>query len=320
MSGYYAEWLWRVALMLDGYYAEWLRWLTCCIDLRRAFSVAGTWILGKRRQFYPVHTSSAHGRLRARVDYFQRKPSELGGMTWAVWRVFGREPWRVFGRESWRELGRESWRVLGLCWMAIMLSGYLMHPEHRWEGSQNLSVPIYVQPYRRFSALPAVLSPIGSVAEDPLPNWPTPFPHALAGEDSGAHSLDRYHYRHIQVSSTLLCQASSPRSPIFLLRLLRLYRPGLAALWPWAVRLLGSSTLLCQASSHRSPIFLLHLLRLYRPGLAALWAWAVRSQTMGTASEPRLYFWIAKIASSSYWLCVLLSESARSGRRRGCIY
>ena len=266
--------------MLDGYYAGWLRWLTCCIDLRRAFSVAGTWILGKRRQFYPVHTSSAHGRLRARVDYFQRKPSELGGMTWAVWRVFGREPWRVFGRESWRELGRESWRVLGLCWMAIMLSGYLMHPEHRWEGSQNLSVPIYVQPYRRFSALPAVLSPIGSVAEDPLPNWPTPFPHALAGEDSGAHSLDRYHYRHIQVSSTLLCQASSPRSPIFLLRLLRLYRPG----------------------------------------LAALWAWAVRSQTMGTASEPRLYFWIAKIASSSYWLCVLLSESARSGRRRGCIY
>ena len=181
----------------------------------------------------------------------------------------------------------------------------------------RLSKPIC---FHLCSALSAVLSPIDDVAENSLSNWSTPFSHALAEKDSDAHSLDRYHYRHIQVFSTLLCQASSHRSSIFLLHLLRLYRSELIALWPWAVHLLGFSTLLCQASSHRSPIFLLRLLRLYRSELTALWPWAVRSQTMRTASKPRLYFWIAKIASSSYWLCVLLSESARSERRRGCIY
>jgi len=142
-----------VTLMLNDDYAEWLRWLTCCIDLRRAFSIADTWILEKRRQFYSMHTSSTHDHLRARVDYFQRKSSELDGMTWAVWRVFDRESWRMFGRKPWRELDRKSWRVLELCWMTIMLSDYLMHSEHRWEDSQNLSVFIYVQLYQQCSAL-----------------------------------------------------------------------------------------------------------------------------------------------------------------------
>ncbi len=205
-----------------------------------------------------------------------------------------------------------------------------------------------------------MLSSINDVAENSLSNWSTSFFHVLTEKDSDAHSLDRYHYWHIQVFSTLLCQVSFPRSPIFLLRLLRLYRSGLIALWswavhlhdfstllcqvsfswssifllrllhlyrsklialwPWAVHLLDFSTLLCQVSFHRSSIFLLHLLRLYHSELIALWAWAVHSQTMRTASKSRLYFWIAKIASSSYWLCVLLSENAHSERRRECIY
>ncbi len=170
------------------------------------------------------------------------------------------------------------------------------------------------------SALSAVLSSINDVAENSLSNWSTSFSHALAEKDSDAHSLDRYHYQHIQVFSILLCQVSSHRSSIFLLHLLRLYRSELIALWSWAVHLLDFSTLLCQVSFHRSSIFLLRLLRLYHSELIALWSWAVHSQTMKTASKSQLYFWIAKIASSSYWLCVLLSESARSERRQECIY
>ncbi len=117
------------------------------------FSFVDTWILEKRRQFYSMHTSSTHDRLQVRVDYFQRKSSELDGMIWVVWRVFGRESWRMFNRKSWRKLDRESWRVLELCWMTIMLSDYLMHPKHRWKDSQNLSVLIYVQLYQQCSVL-----------------------------------------------------------------------------------------------------------------------------------------------------------------------
>ncbi len=60
MSDFYAEWLWQVTFMLNDYYAEWLRWLTCCINLRWAFSFINTWILEKRRQFYLMHTSLMH--------------------------------------------------------------------------------------------------------------------------------------------------------------------------------------------------------------------------------------------------------------------
>ncbi len=76
LSDYYAEWLWWVTLMLNDYYAEWLRWLTCCIDLRQAFSIADTWILEKRRQFYSMHTSSTHDHLQTQVNCFQRKSSD----------------------------------------------------------------------------------------------------------------------------------------------------------------------------------------------------------------------------------------------------
>ena len=117
------------------------------------FSFIDTWILEKRRQFYSMHTSSTHDHLRAWVNYFQRKSSELDDMIWVVWRVFGWKSWRVFDRESWRELDRKSWRVLKLCWMTIMLSDYLMHSKHRWKDFQNLSVFIYVQLYQQCSAL-----------------------------------------------------------------------------------------------------------------------------------------------------------------------
>ena len=110
-----------------------------------------------------------------------------------------------------------------------------------------------------------MLSFINNVAENSLSNWSTSFSHALVEKDSDAHSLDQYHYWHIQVFSTLLCQVSFFRSLIFLLRLLRLY---------------------CSE-------------------LIMLWSWAVCSQTMKTAWESWLYFWIAKIASSSYWKCKL---------------
>ncbi len=186
----------------------------------------------------------------------------------------------MFDWKSWRELDRKSWRMLKLCWMIIMLSDYLMHLKHRWKDFQNLSVFIYVQFYQRFSALSAMLSSINNVAENSLLNWSTSFLHALIEKDSDVHSLDQYYYQHIQVFSTLLCQ-------VFF---------------------------------HWSSIFLLHLLRLYHSELIILWAWAVHSQTMKTALKSWLYFWIAKITSSFYWLCVLLSESICSERHQECIY
>ncbi len=47
-----------------------------------------------------------------------------------------------------------------------------------------------------------------------------------------------------------------------------------------------------------------------RSELIALWTRTVCAQTMKTALKSRLYFWIAKIASSSYWLCVIRSRVA----------
>ncbi len=52
--------------------------------------------------------------------------------------------------------------------------------------------------------------------------------------------------------------------------------------------------------------------------LITLWTWTVCAQTMRTASKSRLYFQIVKIASSSYWLCVIWSRVAiqkRSSRK-----